>query len=1715
MHNTKLILVAEKTYQPTPVRAARTCQSETFFRKAEERGFFGHQEPTAFFNAAHIQPQLSISHPDDPQEKEADAMADQVMRLPDAAETPVLAPVDEENQKLHRKEAAEKSISLRSTLMRQCAECAHEEQVQEKLMRISEDEREEAGASSSVNVMAVGEQIHPKAHSPPVGNILQRNGRAPPAAQLSFEAALQHTKGGGIALPAATRLFMESRFSADFSGVRIHTDSQAVAMSQQISAHAFTHGRDIYFNRGTFNPDTAAGRHLLAHELTHTIQQGASPVVQGKFQSNPQTSILHRAAAERPVPAQLHDAVARAKGEEGKVNAGKAGPDGYRLGWERLVDYFKTTLGPDKVIGSGGSYVRGGVAEQDIKKMRTISGALPPAHPAVARNGPYVRDAMPSWCGIFVFWALHKAGVPMRPWMLGGRMMTPEAAYLPGHTPQAGDIAYRQHYSHFAIVEKSSGNTVTTVNGNTAGEDNLGGQVQTRDHPLSDWTAFFDPLLLKDGPLSGGETHAEHVRALTLAELRKKVFHVDARQESHPESTLLAPPELSHWHVNPKGQLQGYEGGELEKKSKKEEEKQQALSGDLRDLSVQKKTSPVADTAIRADRKETKAALPYVPYSVNQALPSFLHPLLQTPYSHQTANKGPPGLIQRNIFGDALDFAGDALSDAYDAASDFAGDAVDWAADQLNEAKEFILEKIRDYVVDIKGYKLLTVILQRDPVTGARVPRNGHTLLDAGLDVIPVIGAGIRTLLHQTGTWNEAAQFVGGRVDDFVTMVSNIGDRIVAFIDDLSITDIRHPIRVLKNFYELIKGIIEEVVRFVCRTAEAFVEMVKRVLMVQVAGFVQRRIPRLYPFLRVAFGFDPITNEKVPRNGTHILNALFAVTDEGQEQQRQLLATGAFQKVAAWIDNGIEVFANLYQAIRTGFSAIWDVISVDSLLHPLDAFERIYNHFARPVADVLSWIGRTALFIIQAIKDALLGRLSRWSKDRRGYFLITLLIGQDPFTGTRVPFSVENVIHAFLSLMEGGEEQFRQMKESGAIDRTTNRIHTAVRRLGFTVAYIAGLFTGLWHSLRLSDLANPMALFRRVFNTFAAPVRRLVAFVVEIVKIVVEVILQIMQFPTDLIANILARAMAAWDRIKRDPIGFLKNLLYAVKQGFVQFFDRIVDHLLFGLTGWLMAELREAGVPALSDFSLRGVFTWVLAVLKLSVEALWQKLATHPRIGPEKVARLRGMIGRLEGIWTFIKDVQERGMTAIWEKIQEQLSNLWNTILDAVKNWIMEQIVNRVMARLLSMLDPTGIMAVINSAIALYRAIQSFVRYLRQMLEVVNSFVMGLADIAAGNVRTAANFLEGTMRQAMPVVIGFLANQAGLSGIGRRIGEMIGRARQMVDHALTWLVHKAVDTGFAVLERLLAVGRSAVAAFTNWAQAESSFDTPDGAHHRIYVETHNGVPQLIVASDPMPILTFLTWWEGRPGITTAKRAVIADARQLFNTRIDPLLTQIKASEEAGQPESARAGLLRSLLYQNAQLSMKVKDVMGSGANLTGISERYGLEGTTGRYYAMPDATGDDFEADHQPQAAVLAYAASLPYFHMPGINRLRRRAANRAALGWTVNLHQNRHRAGRTYGPAGNATKNDFINRVHTQTHVSNTPAQNRAIVVNLLKADLSADVTAMRAVANRPVTDPVWADINALGLPAADLQTLHTSIKDRILAAENQLLAQDMNLEN
>ena len=787
------------------------------------------------------------------------------------------------------------------------------------------------------------------------------------------------------------------------------------------------------------------------------------------------------------------------------------------------------------------------------------------------------------------------------------------------------------------------------------------------------------------------------------------------------------------------------------------------------------------------------------------------------------------------------------LGSAIGAISDAASSAVNWAADQLSSALNWAKEKFAGFVQKIPGYKLLSVILGQDPVTGKTVARNGRNFIEAGLNIIP-FGSLYQKKLEASGAMEEAATWLDQKMAKLDISLSSILNDISNFWSSRSISDLTNVSGVLNQAANIIRRPIASVISFATSIASKLLELVKKYLLGSLVKFIKDHT-RGYPLLTVILGKDPITDEAVERNGMNLIRGFMLLSASGEEQLRQMQETGSLQKAADWIDGAVARLDLSWQSIKNMFSQAWDLVSISSLMDPIGAFTKLAQIFLEPAGRILRFVVEVGIKILSLIKEALIARLIKYARKIPGYPLLTVILGKDPFSGDPVPRTAENIIRGFLSLLPGGEEKFKTMKESGAIDRATSWIEGAIGELGLTWKYIKGLFLQAWNSFSLADLAAPLEAFARIMNLFIDPLKRIFNFIIKVLKKIIEIILMIMGFPTDLVMNIITRAMQAFADIKRDPIGFILNLLKAIKKGFSLFFDNILKHLFAGVTSWLFQQVKDAGITPPKDLSLGSIFGFVLEILGITAEKIWKKLAD--KIGQEKVNRIRGMIDKLTGIWTFVKDVMTRGPVAIWEYVVEKISGLWNMVLESIRNWIMVQIITKVTTKLLSMLDPTGIMAVINSTIALYKAIQSFIAYIKQMLEIVNSFVMGVAEIAKGNILSAAKFLEGALAKAVPIAIGFLANQVGLGGLGKRIGEMIKKVQGKVDDALTWLVDKAVSAGGALLK----MGKSAISAVKNWWQTRKEFTDAAGKKHALYYPSAQG--ELTVASTPTPVNQFL------------------------------------------------------------------------------------------------------------------------------------------------------------------------------------------------------------------------------------------------------------------
>lgn len=128
------------------------------------------------------------------------------------------------------------------------------------------------------------------------------------------ENAIHKERGGGNNLDSGVRRQMEGALGADFSGVRVHVDTQSDTLNRTLSARAFTTGQDIFFSQGAYQPGSSSGRELIAHELTHVVQQDGNTVRRAMTVSQPGDP--HEVEAEETARAIMHSETSGGSKEE-------------------------------------------------------------------------------------------------------------------------------------------------------------------------------------------------------------------------------------------------------------------------------------------------------------------------------------------------------------------------------------------------------------------------------------------------------------------------------------------------------------------------------------------------------------------------------------------------------------------------------------------------------------------------------------------------------------------------------------------------------------------------------------------------------------------------------------------------------------------------------------------------------------------------------------------------------------------------------------------------------------------------------------------------------------------------------------------------------------------------------------------------------------------------------------------------------------------------------------------------------------------------------------------------------------------------------------------------------------------------------------------------------------------------------------------------------
>ena len=419
---------------------------------------------------AGIQEKLKVGQPEGVYEQEADRVADEVMRMPEPGVQRQVE-VEEEEEILQTKPLVDQITPL---VQRQVEEEEEEEMLQTK-------SREDATSEVSNDL----------------------------------ESQINTIKGSGRPLAESERSFFEPRFGADFSQVRVHTDAQATKSARAVNARAFTVGSDVAFGTGQYASGTHAGNHLLAHELTHIIQQGSSvprlqhKIVDSQIVDTPEVEeasirVLKRSSttiqsmpalysakliqrdADKPPIKTSNNTI-----DEQRENAAKCAEEaiGYgikaksfdaktneRVEWRKLDLIFWVAYGDET------KYDKNDIkkAVGGYKTFQDSKGKL------VQRK---VTDRLVDWCGIFAVYVLKSAGVPIGNW--NSNLHSLLNPIKPETLPKKGDIAFKKKNGHMAVVtdvkEEENTTLITTINGNSDG-----GKILQKTDSIDKWLAFYD-----------------------------------------------------------------------------------------------------------------------------------------------------------------------------------------------------------------------------------------------------------------------------------------------------------------------------------------------------------------------------------------------------------------------------------------------------------------------------------------------------------------------------------------------------------------------------------------------------------------------------------------------------------------------------------------------------------------------------------------------------------------------------------------------------------------------------------------------------------------------------------------------------------------------------------------------------------------------------------------------------------------------------------------------------------------------------------------------------------------------------------------------------------------------------------------------------------------------------------------------------------------------
>ncbi|MBG6204909.1 hypothetical protein IWQ48_006079 [Labrenzia sp. EL_13] len=1440
-----------------------------------------------FFAGPAVQTKLNVSRPGDRHEQEADHAADAVVhgRGPFSGAGPVAAQMtplgrrsaDTAARSVHERASDPQYDEHEPVLRPDCptvedepAQLAEEEEAQtapvdevqkeeEEARSVADDaqlaEDEEAQAQAEEDVQSSPEEELQMAAEEEVQKAdeeeeLQMRGEAPqPSARAVrmgiVERQLRAARGRGNPLSEPVRRKMEAGIGADLSGVRIHTDTPAALMTKMLNARAFASGRDIFFSPHRFAPGTRRGDHLIAHELAHTLQQGAV-----ELSDNVPAARMPEGDKVASRPESLR-AIGYARQHIGKINSKVTDAEGNRFGWQRLLAIFR------------------GAFDGDVVDPTLIKKPI--------MKDPY---GLPHWCGIFAWSNLRKAGLPLPPWKLGVSILPHVGVRPPDRLPQKGDIAYRKTWPgvkplthHQALVtgvesiETAAGKPfdsimIRTIDGNTAGNDNLGGQVEEKWLPARLWDHFFDPaekVSLPEVPLVVTDRASEDLGGLGEGAVQgpEAAEETGSGVEPVPEVVEEPPPATPADVLQPPDEDVGVElppepDASVEPSAKVETLALEGPSDKAMTSFLDAAPSRMAMTAPtvgstldgKADTEKKKASdeAPVLEARTGGELnPEITAPGdIPTPRDTTLAADG-RGPETGNLAADPYQEKGTApttrtMRDKVKKQPE--GGFLDWLKNQFTNLMASIRTTDGSVNTSAGSRKRVALTGKADPGQMGRQRAEGTESLRAERDkqtaefrshpgqsnIQPRKVEEKRTApvskepsepIDELPPDEGAADYASAELPQ---QVRDAADAKIAPDLHANVAEARSETvaAAAKRDADRDASVTEAESRAEKANIEA--DDKQRQAVVAGRGDVARKqgeaIGQAYE------GVARFAGDAGKRETNDAKNIRDNVKTEegkadrelekGEEKARQHKKDE--EAKAAAKKKELKEKKEKQGLLDRAVSFVKEAINKIT-----EAIDAIFEGLRKLVKIAIDAAKTLAIGLINAARATAILALEGYRTFAKGLIDITV--------GTFYPDVAKKMNDGIDAVVDTAVDGV-----NAAADGAIAGVEAAASWLGKKLNQILDKFkAGLKGAIRMAGAL--------MTGDFAGAAR-----------IAVETACEIAGIDPQPIFDFFDRAKSQIMAILKSPGKFINNVMTAVGMGVRGFAERFGQHFKTGAIQWLTGALSAVPITLPAKWDIKGIFSLVAQILGLTYENIKARII-------KKFPNAAKIFNLVEKGFALIKKLVNKDFSGLWEEVKAKLASLKQTVIDGIKNWAIVNVIKEGIIWLLSLLNPAS--ALVKALKLLADLVFWLIDNFKRIKDFVMSVYTAITNIAAGVLGPAAKAVENAMARSLPVVISFVASAIGLGNIGEAVQGVISKITAPINKMIDALIDKVVAFAKKLWGKTKQGAKKIKDAVLNWWKAKRNFTSRDGGEHKLYYKGTGSNADLWIASKPTAIQVFL------------------------------------------------------------------------------------------------------------------------------------------------------------------------------------------------------------------------------------------------------------------